>query len=972
MTKLFYDIAAELDEYKGSQSIKDEQLDAVLKYLENDNYAAYFFSELDNLAWVLPLYEKGIFNKIPPPLEDPKNPGYFSMPPWYSGEYLKRMADKYPDVVKNVALSLDTHNARAIRIMLETLVKIPASITAETANRFRAWIETPFANSMMLSHELGIVMGYLAKGEQAEAALTVLELLLEPIQVRDRFEEGKLIATTRHDYFWLNEALEKNLPTLSENHSIEVIGIAESQLLKAIDLEHNPRIDDEVNRLNSYWRLNISPRSDVNYENDIKNILVNTVINGLNIACQQNKIETIEILTRYIDSEYSIFRRIANFVLRTWGHQYKDLLEKAYHRHIQEPIKGIRTEFDRFVEIQFPNLPESAQKEIVHERMTPDHEWVQELLQNRADKFVGETVEEKRQSITERLQLEALGPLANHLEGEAKEHYEYLQEKYGAPSPRLESGVVVTSGEGSESPIEIEELNRKSIEEVIQYLLSFMPSSDESFDMPSRDGLARTLETDVQARGADYASNAALFINPDLPYVYHAHLLRGLENAVKSHEIFELKNVISLCEFITHQEKDNFSKQRYEEGLSSAKLAIVQFFEELFRVKEPYIESDLLEKSGRIIIELLHQNEPFPDDETAQGYDPATHSLNCLHGVAMHSLVAFGLYCERKRKKETGDMGQPAMIPIMKETLTEKLDKEMNSSLAVHSVLGWYYPQFIYLDKEWAIDNQGKIFPLEPEMAKYWQAAWSAYVRFSDVYTNVFPELIKQYKRALEELSTLEKEPTHDRTDEKMASHILKAYLLDLIKLDSEDGLVHLYYQKASDEIRSGGNFWLSQVLASQKPSAEDRIWQKIWGLWQWRVEEARSSEDRSGFDKEIANFCRLLQNTPLELPELYSMLQRILEFKIEGFEVELIIEYLGANCEKHPNLAIAMLHEIVLSGQNFYLITDTEKSVEKIFTSVIHAGNEAKTKAIEIINIFGDRRDYKWRPFLDKIGEIA
>ena len=121
----------------------------------------------------------------------------------------------------------------------------------------------------------------------------------------------------------------------------------------------------------------------------------------------------------------------------------------------------------------------------------------------------------------------------------------------------------------------------------------------------------------------------------------------------------------------------------------------------------------------------------------------------------------------------------------MQETLNEKLDKTKNPSLAVHSVLGWYFPQFIYLDKEWALENREKIFPVETEMVRYWQAAWSAYIRFSDVYTNVFPELKKQYRRALEEFPKLEAKQGLGRSDQQMATHILKAYLLDMIKLDS-------------------------------------------------------------------------------------------------------------------------------------------------------------------------------------------
>lgn len=110
--------------------------------------------------------------------------------------------------------------------------------------------------------------------------------------------------------------------------------------------------------------------------------------------------------------------------------------------------------------------------------------------------------------------------------------------------------MVVTSWEGPESPIEVDELAKRSIAEVLQLLLDYVPSNRESFSAPSREGLGRTLETDVQARVNEYANNATLFIDEDLPFVYHTHILRGLENAVKNQEKFALIDVIKLCEFV--------------------------------------------------------------------------------------------------------------------------------------------------------------------------------------------------------------------------------------------------------------------------------------------------------------------------------------------------------------------------------------------------------------------------------------
>lgn len=966
MVENFYDVADKIDRLKQVGSPTQREIEEIAQYLAETEYIRYFFHDLDNPAWIQPLHSLGLLSKVPPPLEDKNQPGYFSMPFWYEGEYLKRMADKFPVIVREIALSLDTDNSRALRIMFEALLKVPVDMTAEVADKFRDWVETPFSNFMMLSHELGIIMEYLAKGGEVDAALATLAILLEPVQVKDKYEEGKLVASSRHDFYWLNQALQINLPSLTKIDPVGVIKVVEEQLVKALELEHDPRVENVDKKNISYWRLNISPRSDENYENDIKNLLVNTIINALSAACQQKEGSVPEILNHYIESEYSIFRRIGMYMLRSWGQQYVGLLERTYNINQEEPIRGFRSEFDRLVEIQFNNFPEFVQKETINNRKSVDLERVEELLIHNPERFSGETTEEKRQTIIERWQLEGLTPLASFLEGEDKENYEYLQKKYGKPAPRPESGVVVTSWEGPESPIDSEELGKKSVKEVLQYLLEYAPPTAESFGMQSREGLARTLETDVQNRANDYASNSGLFINGELPFVYHSHLLRGLQNAVKNQEKIQLREVVAVCEFITNQEKDKFQKQEFEEGLPAAKLAVVQLFEEVFRTKEPYIEDDLLEKSGQLIVNLLHQEEPFPDNEDAQGYDPATHSLNCIHGVAMHSLISYGLYCERKRKQETGDKGEPIMIYIVKETLTEKLDKTKNPSLAVHSVFGWYFPHFIYLDKEWALENRERIFPIEPDLAKYWRAAWSAYIRFSDVYTNVFPELIDQYKKALAEFPALEKSQGLDRSDDKMATHVLKAYLLGMIELDSKDGLLRLYYQKTGDETRSHGNFWLSQVLGSQQPSAEDAIWKKIWNLWQWRIEEATNSNNKDNYAKEIANFSRFLKHCPLDLEELNYVIEQTLTFKLNGFEAGEIIDYLGKYSEKYPNLAISNLQKIVLSNQEFYILENTKKSIERILVSAMNADDTSKTKASEIINTFGERGDYSWRPLLE------
>jgi hypothetical protein len=124
MIENFYNIADKLDRLKQVDNPTQREIKEIAQYLVEMEYVRYFFHDLDNPAWIQPLHSLGLLSKVPPPLEDKNQPGYFSMPVWYEGEYLKRMADKFPDIVKDVASSLETDNSRALRTMLESLLKV--------------------------------------------------------------------------------------------------------------------------------------------------------------------------------------------------------------------------------------------------------------------------------------------------------------------------------------------------------------------------------------------------------------------------------------------------------------------------------------------------------------------------------------------------------------------------------------------------------------------------------------------------------------------------------------------------------------------------------------------------------------------------------------------------------------------------------------------------------------------------------
>jgi hypothetical protein len=964
MSSDFYLVADRLDRLKASPGATVAGLEQVLALIEEEKFAKYFFTDLEDPAWAAPLFDRGVFMRIPPPLEDPENPGYFAMPQWHAGDYLSRVAGRVPEIVRKVALSTETDNARALRTLLEAIRKTPPEVAAETVGQYPLWTRSRFARSMMLAHELGLILEHLATGRQLDAALAVLHTLLEPVETKDGQDDAKIVAGSQHDMYWLSEAMQKNLKPLMETFPIGVVEVAEGQLKRAIELETPPHSTRASNREYSFWRLHISPRSEMNYERDLKNLLVNIVVLALEKACDGGIEEAWGIVARYLESDYAVLRRVAVYILGLRGSQHAALVGRAYDLQRLKPIAAGESEFRKFVEMQFKQLPLAARKEVVNLRLNPDSARVDSVLASDPSRFKGRTMEEKRQGIIAEFRLRSMAPIADFLEGEDRALYQRLVQTHGAPLPAAgEEGVVVTSWEGPETPIEAAKLSEMPVSAVIEYIVGYEAPAESLFG-PSREGLARTLQADVEARPSAYASNALLLMDGNVSFLYHAHVFRGLQEAAKKHADIPFKDLVVLFGWIAKQTEDHPGRAMYEGGIAAAKLSLVQLLETLFRVDVSSLAENDAERCARIAADLLRQEEPFSVDEADPRYDPATQSLNCVRGVCLHCLVAYSLHSSRQLKKTPGEVGPVRLAPWIRKALAAQLASE-TASLAEHSVFGWYFPQLSYLERDWALQARDGIFPSAPERAAQWHAAWNAYIRFSDVYTNIFPVLKAQYRRAI--LSLGEADGDHDvnQADDKLGSHLLKAYLLKMVDLDSEDGLLRLYYACAADETRAHGNFWLSSVLKTQEPSKDTEVWGRIWALWKWRAQEAGGSEARSNFTKEIGSFTRLLENTPVDLGEMAPMVDLILGFGPGGFETQAIINYLGANSDKFRDRAITILGRIAQSDSMPYLLEDTRTSVKRILEAALLADEDSKAKAIGIINLLGERGDYRWRPLL-------
>jgi len=970
----FYEQAAVLDEAKAKKSPMVRDVRVIVPLLREPKFSKYFFEDLQTPEWILPLYEEDVFLILPDPVEDPNKAGFYSLPSWHAGKYLHEFAEQYPDVVKQVALKVETTNSRVHHELLKALLRIPATEAAKTVSRFADWASGQFSYSMMLAYEMSMVMGHLAKGNEIDAGLQVLSVLTQPKPMQDGFDKDKTIAASALDLYWVRKGLSENLQTLIEKAPIRTLELLGKQLRTALMIEIDENESEEMSISHRYWRLNIQPRSGRHASDDLKDLLVDEILKLLEGAPERKHGDIERILRGYLESEHVILKRIALYIMRLNGDIYSDLALEAYTKLRDDDFFSSFNEFERFVDARFAGFPSEVQVEVL-ERVEEETKnegfisWMEGQLKNYPDSFAGDALEDKRTDFLERWLLKEFRRFKGNLPPIYEDRYKDLLTQYPEPGPPVEEGFLISSGIESEED-KFEDLSTKAASEVFHYLKEYVDPR-KGFDS-SREALARQLNIDVEMRPQEYLKASELLLKQRLPFVYIASILSGLSVGIKNSQLTSLKDLLPLMNYVVRVENGDIPEPSDGSGLQAAQGACAQILEEALKQKNVEVEENDYQTIESLITQLLEKTDPlleddFPNvDQISEEFDPVSTSINSIKGEAMHALILYGLF--RSRKEKEAGRGK-LMVAFLRELLEKNLDKSVEPSLTIHTVYGWYWPQLVYLDEDWSDLNQRNIFPLEKASRHYFSAAWNGYIAFSDVYNNVFPKMRKEYTLAIEEMNSETKnQPRFGSVNERLVTHILKAYLFGLIDLYSDDKLLSLLYEKADDDSRAGGAFWLSQVLGEKKRKSEDTVWLRIRDFWKWRLQNAKLKADKSIYRKEIASYTRLLANAPIDLAEAEPLINQMLEFEADGFELHEIVKYLAQESEKHPDSAVSVLR--VIFEREFYMTTSAENSMKIVLENGVENATqpESRLQIKEIVNILGERGEYKWRYLLESV----
>ncbi len=825
----------------------------------------YFFEKLNSPDWIKPLWESGFFFRSPP---EPKyDANSISHSFWPESRYLARMAHVAPDIVLDILLKIpDTDNVRVHIDYIDAACSMPSTLAARWVDNEIGWVKNQQYLYLLLPDKYSKLIDHLATSGEIKTSLILAENLLSFVNEPSAAPDGKpngLLDSELHARFdpWEYEQILKNyLPKLIELSGFSALNM----LCRLLDSALYPTYHADRPEDFSYsWRPSIEGHDHDHSVSGLKSLLVSSIRD----ACEQlickdiNKI--FDILNTLEERKWYIFIRIALYLICNYHDAIPEIVTSKLKDHQLFDEMTFRHEYYLLAKSCFSMLS-SDDKQIILG-------WIDEGLDRKNVKerlkyFYGkEDIEEDE--ITRFILIrrrDKLAPFVDSLPLDWKSQYDEIVDKYGMPDhPEF---VVYSSGGwvGPTSPKNVDELKAFSIEQLTDYLKTWVQPS--GWATPSPEGLGRVLSDVVAAEPEKYAVNAICFKGLDPTYV--RALLFGLREGIRQNN--ELKSwtpVLELCKWVISQPREiPERKSEYSDldpGWVWARKAVSDLLS--LGLNEGVSEIPILLRSlvCELIFSLLQDPEPAVDYEEKYGgsnMDPITISINTTRGMAMHALIGYALWVRRFLEKLPDkeiriSCGFGEMPEVMK-ALDNHLDIESDPALSVRAVYGEYFPQLVLLDKKWAISAIPRIFPSEERLKNYRDAAWSTYIVFCNTYDIVFEVLQNEYSKAIQRIGTISDVTVHLKDPEaSLAEHLLKFYWQGKITLDEPGNFIERFFNKAQDKTASYAIEFLGRTLNNIEGVISPDFLKRLVYFWEWRFNNITAAESYDSHKEELAAF---------------------------------------------------------------------------------------------------------------------
>ncbi len=955
-----------LDKLREKPIPPKEDLEKLRDHLPN-NYVArsYFFEKLDQPAWLLPLKGYGFFDHPREKEYDPENDRWVS-PVWPQTSYLARMAEKDPQTVHDIAVDIpDTDNASINSDLAEAAMAkaMPPALAADLTPRVLAWVES--SSALIDPKKVGAFIGYLAEGAQAQAALRIARSFLAVAPHRRAITaavQGTTLYLPPGPQIRIGEAEYEEVVRLSVPALVRADGMGTMEWLcelldDAISLSQRPSAEDAWD-MSPTWRPAIdSDAGFVSYA--IPNLLVSTIRDAAVQIATLHPRQVRPVVDLLEKRHRHVFHRLALHILRIVPGSAKDLITARLTEHDRFSTEELWRETGLLMREHFANLSPGDQAKILS--------WIDEGphfesvdASEEGSLIVSAPTNDEKAHLTKEWQLQRLEPIHNLLPPEWRDRYDELVSELGEPrqfeSPTM--GMGETTWVGPTSEISADALRSSSVEVIIERLRNRPPSGPPMGHSP--EGLARELSPVVAADPERFATQSNLFRGVDPTYV--RGVLMGLSEAVKQKRPFSWQPVLSFCQWIVAQPRELPGRLSEHPDLDTGwgwtRKTIAELMSTGLAEGPMEIPFGLRQACWDILLSLTEDPEPTLEDETRhEGMDPATLSINTTRGQAMHAVVRYALWI-RRHLSNRAKAGDRALIGFgdmqeVREVLDRHLDPALEPTLSIRSIYGWWFVSLTWLDSDWARTRASSVFPKDSQWRRLRDAAWDAYITFTNPYRPAFELLRGEYRHyagQIDQVDTNRMRALPTSPAARLCEHLMILYSQGLITLADHDRILNLFFEKAGGELRGHAIESVGRWLREPAPVPTE-VLDRLKDLWTWRTHEARNAPVPAAHATELAAFGWWFASGKFDdhwaLAQMEAVLGLVGRIEPEGSVLARLAD-LSADMMSEVLNAL----ELIIRGDaRGWVVLTRREPIRTILTKALQSPDPISRRATELIN---------------------
>lgn len=898
----------------------------------------FFFENLKSADWVKPLTEEGIFSNPDPVIKHADNS--ISFPTWPPAKYLSRIAGENSDLVFRTINSVpEVNNPRIHEDFVDAFADMPVEVAVRGVDKVAEWLRGE--HLMLLPQKVASLAAKFKAGGFHGESMKLARILFD-VKKSERDSGNYLDSITpivRSDWEY-NKCLSIFSEGFSAKDKLELALLLVAKLEFAIRAG-TPSASEEQDF--THIRRGSIENTNQNHDHNILDSLIGRIRDlGEQLVVEDNESARTLILN-LLEQKFPIFLRMATHLARILGD--RDVVSSLILS--KKNAFGVDTwhEFSLLAKTHFSQLDASQQAEFF--KMVEAYE----LYRTKEDEDGAEFQEENER---ERYRYYIL--VRDHLSGSSLLRHEELKKKFGEIQ-NSDFRNQTYSWTGPNSPKNVEELDRLSVDELVHFLKSWIPPPERfTGPEPSIAGLGLEFETLVTRKPGFFVKNIELFRLEEKTYV--RALIQGLAKAKLGLSVADWQKVLYFLKWTCDKQE--------EEGVEDP----------TGRERDPYwgwarqaacrlVKASIGREDGSLPISLrslvweifersLTDPDPRPDRESRSDREVNYYQLaiNSTRGEALEGAILYGFWVKRSIGIKAEGFVGAIHCPELFKALDAHLDLKIDPSKAIRSVYGRWFPYFSSLDKVWTKNRRKKIFPRESDQVEYWEAAWRGYIRYGELSLGAFDLLKLDYKRAVDLMPSLKDGDGPENVNSRLTEHLTWFYVMGKIGLNSKGLLA--FYGNANQKNRNRVINLAGQITTSKKHrNLDSEKVRRVKELWQWRIAVCREKKDASQ-RLELAQFGWWLGTK--HFAEDWLLDQTVIALKLCKHLTpdHLIMGRLIDMASRHPIRVAEVLKLIVdlnVSDYGFYVWLDKgEILLRRLLKS------EARSMAVDIVHSLGAR----------------